>query len=77
MRKEFVRFSTSKSDEAYYSRDFNSKEMGLLGAFFTIDYPLYKFDRLIEWPEDPEFNFRQANITFIEKRGDQIVIGDL
>lgn len=77
MKKEFVTLSISQADESYYSRTFNSDRMALLGAFFAVDYALYKFGRLIEWAHDPDFNDTHANITFLEKENDKMTIGDL
>ena len=73
--KKYVIFSL-KNDE-YVSQKYSSDEMSILDMFLTEDYPLYKFNRLIQWARKSEPHFTNANLTFFEQELGRVVIGDL
>ena len=77
MKKKYVSFSILETRNAYCGKDFNAEEMSVLEMFFSIDYVLYKFSCLIKWAQDPSFHCRHANITFLRKENNKMIIGDL
>ena len=73
--KYFVKFDFTIY--GYSSRDFNSDEMAILGAFFTTDYDLFGIETLIKWVKDPSQCYTNANLSYLEKENGIVSIGDL
>ena len=73
--KQILNFSLG--DNGYRRTENTSDEMILLSVFLTTDYDVYGFPFLIEWANDPAQDGTNANITYLEKKGGKILVGDL
>lgn len=62
-------------DRLYLPDEYNDKSLVLLGNFLIDDCGCSRVDRWIDWLKNPQYEDTESNFTFIEKEGDNIVMG--
>ena len=74
--KAFVTFKNSIIGDS--SKKFFPDEMCNLGNFFSSDYRVFKkFNFVDDWLDDPDKFYLSGNLSYLEKKKDLIIIGDL